>query len=157
MFLTTHLDGFHDEKDSIWHALFSLNCFNLNIYVVIERKGLTEGFVSEYCLMVDRNVTSFIHVQCYRECYITVITMQTIQINQQTLQVFREFYKTVAWQPVHSQLESFRLNHSQLLPLSAASDKFFTVRRNSWPLNPTSLRNRVVECATNPRQPTYTG
>ncbi|MGH0182353.1 UNVERIFIED_CONTAM: hypothetical protein FKN15_008966 [Acipenser sinensis] len=31
--------------------------------------------------------------------------------------------------------------------------KFFTVRRNSWPLNPTSLRNRVVECATNPRQP----
>ncbi|MGH0141192.1 UNVERIFIED_CONTAM: hypothetical protein FKN15_010720 [Acipenser sinensis] len=33
----------------------------------------------------------------------------------------------------------------QLLLLSAASDKFLTVQRNSWPLNPTSLRNRVVE------------
>lgn len=67
MFLTTHLDGFHNEKDSIWHGLFSLNCFNLNIYVVIERKGLTEGFVSEYCLVADRNVTSAIPVQCYSE------------------------------------------------------------------------------------------
>lgn len=67
MFLTTHLDSCHDEKDSIWHGLFSQNCFDLNIYVVIERKGLTEGFVSEYCPVADRNVTSVISVQCYSE------------------------------------------------------------------------------------------
>jgi len=85
-----------------------------------------------------------------------IITMQPIQIKK-TDSFFQEFYETLAWQPVHSQLESFRLNHSQLLFLSAASDKFFTVRQNSWPLNPTSLRNRVVECATNTQQPTYFG
>jgi len=51
------------------------------------------------------------------------------------------------WQTPTLIPESFRLDHSQLLLLSAASD---TAQRNSWPLNLTSLRNWVVECATKP-------
>lgn len=68
----THLDGCHDEKDSIWHGLFSQNCFHPNIYVVIERKGLTEGFVLEYWPVADRNVTSVIPVQCYTGRFLTL-------------------------------------------------------------------------------------
>lgn len=50
MLLTTHLDGCQHEKDSIWHSLFSQNYSDLNIYVVIERKELTGGFVRPYVL-----------------------------------------------------------------------------------------------------------
>jgi len=73
------------------------------------------------------NTTS--HSQNIHRNLITVITMQTLQINQQTLQIFQEFYKTIAWRPAHIQLESFCLNHSQLLLFSASSDNFFTVQR----------------------------
>jgi len=53
--------------------------------------------------------------------------IHTINTGSKPTDLFKNFYETIVWQPVHSQPESFHLNHSQLLLLSAVSDKFFIV------------------------------